>query len=186
MLTAQWAAQVKASRYEAQRAQRQYSQVEPENRLVAGELEQRWEEKLRQLRNVEETAQRGVNATSAPQKITLSCVSNLPPLGAPARSMGRLHTCTAQNPAAQPGRTGDPETRHSRPGAYAHRVALRPLHRPEVQTPVGVQTTVNGYAAMVERVGALHAQGLDDTQIAAQLGQEGFHSNGAAMWRRMP
>ncbi|MBK9095262.1 MAG: hypothetical protein IPM84_21390 [Anaerolineae bacterium] len=55
-------------------------------------------------------------------------------------------------------------------------MALRPLHRLEVQTPVGVQTTVNGYAAMVERVGALHAQGLDDTQIAAQLSREGFHS----------
>ncbi|MBK6433349.1 hypothetical protein [Candidatus Amarolinea dominans] len=55
-------------------------------------------------------------------------------------------------------------------------MALRPLHRLEVQTPVGVQTAVNGCAAMVERVGALHAQGLDDTQIAAQLSREGFHS----------
>ncbi|MBK9095273.1 MAG: hypothetical protein IPM84_21445 [Anaerolineae bacterium] len=35
-MTAQWAAQVKQAEYEAQRAQRQYSQVEPENRLVAG------------------------------------------------------------------------------------------------------------------------------------------------------
>ncbi|MBK6433820.1 hypothetical protein [Candidatus Amarolinea dominans] len=37
---------------------------------MAGELERRWEEKLRQLRNVEETAQRWRERNSAPQKIT--------------------------------------------------------------------------------------------------------------------
>jgi DNA invertase Pin-like site-specific DNA recombinase len=36
-------------RYEAQRAQRQYHAVEPENRLVARSLEKIWEEKLRAL-----------------------------------------------------------------------------------------------------------------------------------------
>lgn len=34
------------ARYEAERAHRQYELVEPENRLVAAELEHRWEEKL--------------------------------------------------------------------------------------------------------------------------------------------
>jgi hypothetical protein len=46
----------------------------------------------------------------------------------------------------------------------------------EVQTPVGLQTSVSGYAAMVERVGELYGEGLDDAQIAAQLSSEGFHS----------
>lgn len=35
------------ARYEAQRARRQYDAVEPENRLVSGELEKRWEQALR-------------------------------------------------------------------------------------------------------------------------------------------
>jgi DNA invertase Pin-like site-specific DNA recombinase len=40
--------------YEAERAQRQYSAVEPENRLVARTLEHRWEEKLREVEKVEQ------------------------------------------------------------------------------------------------------------------------------------
>src|SRR5438067_337474 len=41
------------ARYEAERAQRQYDQVEPENRLVARELERRWNEKLRAVAALE-------------------------------------------------------------------------------------------------------------------------------------
>jgi DNA invertase Pin-like site-specific DNA recombinase len=41
-------------RYEAERAQRQYSAVEPENRLVARTLERNWEEKLREVEKVEQ------------------------------------------------------------------------------------------------------------------------------------
>src|SRR5215510_6417121 len=37
---------VEKARYEAQRAQRQYDRVAPDNRLVAGELERRWHETL--------------------------------------------------------------------------------------------------------------------------------------------
>src|SRR6195256_2279425 len=39
--------------YEAARAGRQYDAVDPDNRLVAGELERRWNEKLVQLRDLE-------------------------------------------------------------------------------------------------------------------------------------
>jgi excisionase family DNA binding protein len=41
------------ARYEAARAYRQYNAVDPDNRLVAGELERRWNEKLAQLRDLE-------------------------------------------------------------------------------------------------------------------------------------
>jgi DNA invertase Pin-like site-specific DNA recombinase len=42
------------ARYEAERAGRQYDAVEPENRLVARELERRWEEALKEQRRLEE------------------------------------------------------------------------------------------------------------------------------------
>jgi excisionase family DNA binding protein len=42
------------ARYEAARAQRQYDAVEPENRIVVGELERRWNERLRELMRLEE------------------------------------------------------------------------------------------------------------------------------------
>jgi DNA invertase Pin-like site-specific DNA recombinase len=41
------------ARFEVKRAQRQYDAVDPDNRLVADELERRWNEKLRQLRDLE-------------------------------------------------------------------------------------------------------------------------------------
>jgi hypothetical protein len=44
---------IKHAQYEAARARRQYDVVDPDNRLVAGELERRWNEKLVQLRDLE-------------------------------------------------------------------------------------------------------------------------------------
>ncbi len=49
-----WQQQVERARYEAERARRQYDAVEPENRLVARELERRWEEALKEQRRLEE------------------------------------------------------------------------------------------------------------------------------------
>jgi len=42
------------ARFEARRAQRQYDAVDPDNRLVAGELEQRWNQALEQVAELEE------------------------------------------------------------------------------------------------------------------------------------
>lgn len=44
---------IQQAQYEAARARRQYDTVDPDNRLVAGELERRWNEKLVQLRDLE-------------------------------------------------------------------------------------------------------------------------------------
>lgn len=57
---AQWRLQVERARYEAERAQRRYRSVEPENRLVARTLESQWEQQLAELRAAEaELARRG-------------------------------------------------------------------------------------------------------------------------------
>jgi excisionase family DNA binding protein len=44
---------IQQAQYEAARARRQYDAVDPDNRLVAGELERRWNEKLVQLHDLE-------------------------------------------------------------------------------------------------------------------------------------
>jgi uncharacterized protein YndB with AHSA1/START domain len=49
----QWRLQVERARYEAERAERRYRQVEPENRLVARTLELEWEKRLTELRAAE-------------------------------------------------------------------------------------------------------------------------------------
>ncbi len=45
----QWKLEVERTRYEAERAERRYRAVEPENRLVARGLETEWEKRLREL-----------------------------------------------------------------------------------------------------------------------------------------
>jgi hypothetical protein len=55
----QWRLAVERARYEAERAERQYRAVEPENRLVARGLETEWEKRLRDLAAAEAELQRG-------------------------------------------------------------------------------------------------------------------------------
>jgi DNA invertase Pin-like site-specific DNA recombinase len=49
----QWRLEVERTRYEAERAERRYRSVEPENRLVARGLETEWENRLRDLAGAE-------------------------------------------------------------------------------------------------------------------------------------
>lgn len=48
---------LEAARYAAQRAQRQYDAADPENRLVTGELERRWNQALQRVREIENRIQ---------------------------------------------------------------------------------------------------------------------------------
>jgi len=50
--------QLERARYEVRLAQRQYDAVDPDNRLVASELERRWNEKLETLARLEQAYQR--------------------------------------------------------------------------------------------------------------------------------
>lgn len=48
-----WQRDLEAARYAARRAEKQFNAADPENRLVAQELERRWDEALRQVEQVE-------------------------------------------------------------------------------------------------------------------------------------
>jgi hypothetical protein len=50
---AAWTRDLEAARYAAQRAQKQYDATDPENRLVADELERRWNQALQRVREIE-------------------------------------------------------------------------------------------------------------------------------------
>ena len=53
---------VERARYDADRAERAFSQVEPENRLVARSLEARWEARLTALAEAEQALQAATDA----------------------------------------------------------------------------------------------------------------------------
>lgn len=81
----QWELRLERARYGAERARRQYDRCEPENRLVARELETRWNEQLRGLAELEEEYRReqsrGLSPLTEEEKVLLrSLVSDLPAL----------------------------------------------------------------------------------------------------------
>jgi len=57
-LSRHWQLRRERAGYEVERAARQYQAVEPENRMVARELERRWEESLKAQRHLEEEYER--------------------------------------------------------------------------------------------------------------------------------
>ena len=77
--------QLERARYEARLAQRQYDAVDPDNRLVASELERRWNEKLETLARLEQAYQRAEEQSawkiSAEERESIEKLSrNLPAL----------------------------------------------------------------------------------------------------------
>ncbi|MCX7342548.1 MAG: recombinase family protein [Proteobacteria bacterium] len=78
--------QLERFRYLAKLAERQFNQVDPDNRLVASELEKRWENALKDLRQAEESFVRQKSKTpviSLPEELRLAFMSvekNLPKL----------------------------------------------------------------------------------------------------------
>src|SRR5262249_61335487 len=57
-LNHQWQLRLERARFDAERAKRQYDAVEPENRLVARNLERHWEAQLRAVEAVERDYQK--------------------------------------------------------------------------------------------------------------------------------
>jgi DNA invertase Pin-like site-specific DNA recombinase len=56
---------LEAARYAAQRAQRQFDAADPENRLVADELERRWNQALERVREIEQRIEQHLGAHAA-------------------------------------------------------------------------------------------------------------------------
>jgi uncharacterized protein YndB with AHSA1/START domain len=176
-LAEKWKMRVQQAEYEAHRAQRQYMQVEPENRLVAAELERRWEEKLEQLQNIRETADRCQQRTPTIEQLTPEMreqfehlSEHLPEVWERITPMERKTLLRSLIDIVILKREA------------ADRVSIRVVwlsgHYTElaVRVPTNRREAVSRYEDIVRRIGELYTAGLDDGQIAAQLSQEGFHS----------
>jgi excisionase family DNA binding protein len=84
-----WAHQIEKASYEAQRAERQYQAVEPENRVVARELERRWEQALQELERARHEAER---ALRAPELLSAEELKNVYLLGTELREVWEAPT----------------------------------------------------------------------------------------------
>jgi DNA invertase Pin-like site-specific DNA recombinase/transposase len=72
---AQWQLQVERLSYEADRAERRYRAVEPENRLVARTLETQWELSLNKLKDAQKQLER--RQRSSPKRLTADQRTNI-------------------------------------------------------------------------------------------------------------
>ena len=86
-----WAHQVERAQYEAQRAERQYQAVEPENRVVARELERRWE---RALGDLERARHQAARLSADPRLLSAEELDNVHLLGLELGQVWDAHTTT--------------------------------------------------------------------------------------------
>ena len=165
------------ARYEAERASRQYDAVEPENRLVARELERRWEEALKEQRRLEEEYAR----FSRDQPRGLS-VGEREQIRAWARDLPGLWN-TATTTAADRQRIvrllvqevvvtvrGESEwadvTIHRAGGFRSDHELVRPVQR---------YRQMADFEGLLNRIDELRAAGRTLAEAAEQLNREGFH-----------
>src|SRR5262245_6199780 len=88
----QWRLTVERARYEADRAERQYRAVEPENRLVARGLETAWEQRLRDLAAAEAELER--KEQQRPRTLSAEEQQRVFALGADLRNVWTAPTTT--------------------------------------------------------------------------------------------
>jgi hypothetical protein len=171
--------QVQHAEYDARYAERQYQAVDPDNRLVAAELERRWELALRAVAEARESAERF--AAQAAPAATLD-----PALRAQLQDLGQhlpALWASGQLTRAQQKQLVRSLIRRvilSRPvpetvsvkvvwvsGAYSLLSVPAVVHRAH---------DLQDYERLVARIRALSAEGASDADIAERLSREGFRS----------
>ncbi len=171
-----WQQRRERAAYEADRAGRQYRLVEPENRLVARQLERDWEAKLAAQQQLEEEYQRflrqqprGLTATE--QEAIHRLAADIPALwAAPTTTMAERKEILRQIVQRV---VVDAHGASERVrvviewvgGAHTEGEVIRPVARLE---------QLSYYPRLCERVRVLAAQGLSTATIAARLNAEGY------------
>jgi DNA invertase Pin-like site-specific DNA recombinase len=175
-LEKQWDLRRERARYEAERAQRQYDAVEPENRLVARSLERAWEEKLRAVEAIEQAYERWrreepLVLSEADHAVLQGLGENLPQVWQAATTTAadrkRLLRFVIKEVALDQKRERG-------------QVWLKILWQTGATSEHAIQRHVHTYRdhfdlePLRRRVAALNAAGKMDKEIAAVLNREGF------------
>lgn len=177
-LCQQWRIRLERAHYEAERAHRQYQAVEPENRLVARNLETLWEQKLRAVEKLEQDfqtwrQQHRLDLTPADRQEVLALGENLPKVWAAA-------TTTAAD-RKQIVRLLIQEV-HVDQHREKGRVWFQIHWQTGALTEHWYTRRVRGYTdyadteRLYQRIRELHAEQKMDEEIAASLNAEGFQT----------
>ena len=171
-----YADQVARAEYAARLAQRQYQAVDPDHRLVAGELERQWEVALQGVADARAAADQYAHQPPPPQ-LSPAMRTQLQALGQSLPTLwARGHFTAAQQKellrslirhvlVARP----VPDMVEAKIVWVSGAVTLL-----QVRPPILRQSDVQGYTQFVERVLALGHAGYQDREIAQRLTAEGF------------
>jgi len=172
----QWRQRLERSRYEVDRARRQYDQVEPENRLVARTLERQWEEVLAHEVRVRDEYERFL--AEQPLPLTPAECARIRRLADDIPALWRAPTTTPADRQAIARLLLDRvvvtvEDDSERVSVICHWAGgTRTGH--ELQRPVQRLEQLSYFDALKERLGALDDAGLTAAEIAARLNAEGW------------
>ena len=166
------------AQYEADRAARQYHVVEPENRLVARQLENSWEEALRRQRELEEDLRRlehaqPVELKSDELEMIKSLSIDLPTLwnaiGTTAADRQIIIRHLIERVVV------DTQGESERVDVEVHWSGGF-VSQHELIRPVASYRQLSGYDELMARIEDLRTAGRTSAQIADQLDDEGFHT----------
>jgi DNA invertase Pin-like site-specific DNA recombinase len=171
-----WRHRLERARYQAQRAERQYQVVEPENRLVARTLEQQWEAALQEARQLEEDYTRF--QCQQPAALSERDVSQIRALAQDLPALWHAATTTAAD-HQQVIRFLVERVVVAPVGERDHvRVTVRwvggQTSAYEIVRPVHSYERTAGFDCLLARIQELHKQGLGFPEIADRRNAEGF------------
>lgn len=171
-----WQKKLQRARYEAERAERQYHAVEPENRLVVRTLEHAWEEKLKAERALQEEHRRHQQLlprrlTSAEQDTIRALASDLPklwsaPSTTPADRKAVLRLLIEHVTVSVEHDSELVDLVVSWAGGHETRTRFR--------RPVGTFVQLQDHEALLTRIHELRRNGYSAGRIADKLNAEGW------------
>lgn len=171
-----WQQRMERAGYEAERARRQYQAVEPENRLVARELESRWEHLLAEQRQLQEdhhrfTASQPASLSEADEQLIRALASDIPALW---HSPHTTHADRQQIIRHLVERVVlTPQAHDETVDVAVHFVGGFVSHH-ELQRPVARYEQLHNYQKLLNRVAELWQLKQTARQIAEQLNAEGW------------
>jgi len=175
-ISTQWKLRLQRAEYETQLAQKRYEQVDPENRLVASTLEQRWNDALVELEDVQnqiaELQQKENVITSQQREDVLKLAQNLPRLwnskATSTKDKKRILQLLLQDITVEKPERGKVILHLIWQGGQCEDL--------DVELPRPAAERWRHSDALIQRVREL-AQNYSDDEIATQLNAEGLKSN---------
>ena len=173
-----WKQRLERACYESSRAERQYQKVEPENRLVARGLERRWEEALRNQRQLEEEYDRFLK--EQPPRLSEQERARILALSRDIPTLWNASETTAADRKEVVRLLVERVVVHVSPeneraeAVITWRGGITTRH--EMIRSVAKYDHLSNYDQLIERVLQLRREGRTMVQIAGQINKEGYHT----------